>query len=365
MVKIELEIERIDKDEIFYKPNQLISIDRNTINRTQCEGMNILLKKAQDFIHYNTRLITGEEVNPNQLPMSDAQIYEKMFGIDIDDFLNLISLKIYKKNIHDVIALLRQLKDVSIESFDKNEYVFTCIFQKIEINIAENIIRFQLSTDLAKSFINKNSIIGTEIEDKIGSNGKNYTHIPLLSKDKIKTTKLHDYSYYMYEELLKYVNYSKSNIFQNGNDFYKKYTIVEFKSLIGMDNDKYPKPSDLNKFVLKKIKLELEKVGVFVNIEIIGRGKYAEFIKFIILPETKVVEFMITKNKREDFRESRISEGILELSKILEVRFKNKDNINKLLYDVKYDKYVEVMKKLELEYVSEEFFSLGYRYLVN
>ena len=53
---------------VFYKPTQMLSIGKGKLKRIHWEGMNILLKKAQDIIYYNTLVGTGAIKN-NEYPI--------------------------------------------------------------------------------------------------------------------------------------------------------------------------------------------------------------------------------------------------------------------------------------------------------
>ena len=131
--------------QIFYKPNQLISLDKTNLNRVQVEGMNILLKKAQDKIFYNTLVSEGKIINDSYNILTEFDFINYTFTISVEDLLDSISLNLRSKDIVKLIKMLAELSSMQIHSLSKDKISFINIFQKIHLDKPRSIIEFSLN----------------------------------------------------------------------------------------------------------------------------------------------------------------------------------------------------------------------------
>lgn len=283
----------MNKLEVFYKPHQLINVRKEELNRVQLEGMNILLKKAQDILFYNYLLKTGEVKNEAQKILTPEELLMKEHYISVEDFIKSISQSVRIKDIAEVVDLLNDLSSIKLTTIDKNKYTFSNIFQRVTLNKTLKRIEFVLNNELTVSFSNGNSVLG-ESEVKV-----RYTPVPiytehmkaLVFKDS-KLEKFSDSEFALYEVIVRYIKYSKDNIFTDTKPFKINYSLEDFKALLGIKKEAYPKPSIFRSKILKPIEKTMSKVGININLNLLGRGVDANLIELVINKDSIVPEFL-------------------------------------------------------------------------
>ena len=360
----------MEKEIIFYKPNQLITMDRSKFNRIQLEGINLMLKRAQDKLLFNGRLFR-KEIKPieKQKPLTELEMLDYKYKVSIHDIMDISERKLDAKQLSRVRGYLLDLKSLSIETLDKKYCTITSLFQEISYNFTTCNIEYVLSNSITKSFYNNTTVIGQlESENKEKTF---YTPICLKYEKEFKS----EYTYNLLEHVLRFSKFAK------GLGYKSTFSIDDFKSLLGVkykigDDDNriysYSKPSDFKLKVLDVVIEEMKDNGIFIDINILGRGKYAQEVELIINKNTIIPDFLEKgyeheKNIERIEIEKEIDEGINKLKLILDSNVKDeslKYKIDIFISDNNYEKYITVMKNLKLNYVDEELFKLGYRYII-
>lgn len=277
---------------LFYKPNQLISVGKEGITRLQFESMNVLLKKAQDKIHYNVGVSDGSiKKSEGEKVLSEAELLTYTYYINIKDYMDNVSLSLRPKDMRGVEKLLKDLSLTQLESHHKNKIEFQNIFQRVTFNINYHRIEFQISTEITKLFISKCGLINENGEYKSG----NYTAIPHYNKkfkELIGNVKLSDSTYYFYEWIMQYAKQSQGSIYTDDKPFYTNVNIEDLKDILGCKSYNL---QDFKKKILKKAKEDLSKLNFHVDYKVIGRGKNAEDISIIIYKNSVIPEFLYSE----------------------------------------------------------------------
>jgi hypothetical protein len=360
----------MEKEVIFYKPNQLITMDRSKFNRIQLEGINLMLKRAQDKLLFNGRLFRKEiKAIEKQNPLTELEMLDYKYKVSIHDIMDISERNLDSKQLSRVRKYLLDLKSLAIETLDKKSCTITSLFQEISYNFTTCNIEYVLSNSITKSFYNNTTVIGQlESEDKEKTF---YTPICLKYGKEFKS----EYTYNLLEHVLRF---SK---FANGIGYKSTFSMDDFKSLLGVkykitDDDvrvySYQKPSDFKLKVLDIVVNEMKENGILIDINILGRGKYAQEIELIINKGTIIPDFLEKgyeheKNIERIEIEKEIKGGIEELRLIMNSKIKDeslKYKIDIFINDTDYEKYVKIMNNINLDIVDKEQFELGYRYIV-
>lgn len=292
---------------LFYKPNQLISVGKEDISRLQFESMNVLLKKSQDKIHYNVGISEGSiKKKECEKALSEAEMLTYRYYINIDDYMDSVSLSLRPKDMRVVESLLKDLSMTQLESHHKSKIEFQNIFQSVTYNINHHRIEFQISNTITELFMSKCGLINEKGEYEKG----NYTAIPHYNKkfkELIGNVKLSDSSLYFYEWIMQYAKQSQKNIYTDEKPFYTHIKIDDLKDILGCKSYSL---QDFKKKILKKAKDDLSKLNFYVDYNVIGRGKKAEDITITIHKNSTIPDFvyseveLLTKSKFSDDKET-------------------------------------------------------------
>lgn len=277
---------------LFYKPNQLISVGKEDISRLQFESMNVLLKKAQDKIHYNVGISDGTiKKKEGEKALSEAEMLTYRYYINIDDYMDSVSLSLRPKDMRVVESLLKDLSMTQLESHHKTKIEFQNIFQSVAYNINHHRIEFEISNSITKLFMSKCGLIDEKGEYQKG----HYTAIPHYNKkfkELIGNVKLSDSSLYFYEWIMQYAKQSQQNIYTDEKPFYTHVKIEDLKDILGCKSYSL---QDFKKKILKKAKDDLSKLKFYIDYSVIGRGKNAEDITITIYKNSIVPDFIYSE----------------------------------------------------------------------
>jgi hypothetical protein len=225
-MKIEL-----DNNDLFKKSSSLIA--------TSNKGLNSVHKKSLNALYYHSKK-----------NLDDGQEMSKRYYIAVKDIQKIMGLS--QTNNKRLFEELKEIENVRVEYnyLKKNTEVMGCfrLLQEIEIN--EGIMSYKLPEKVEETLSNPETFA--------------YLDFDIMKNLKSK------YSVIMYELLQ---DYYKVN--------FPKLTIEKFRDLVGIEDTQYKRISDLKRFVLDKIKDEInEKTEFKIDYKLEKEGRKFTHIQF-------------------------------------------------------------------------------------
>ena len=251
-----LQLDGKNRELVFYSPNQLMSLDITKFSRFQNEAMEILMQYGQKIIKFG-----GE----HRLHENGRKIYILKL-MDIFDSVTPISDRVEIKSlIKDILDLV----NVTVMTYDNNKLTNFAIFTQISHIESSSEIEFMLNDDLEISFANRNTIVQST------SSKKAFTSVDLLE---VKNMEFSEFGRNLFKNMLKHFLFIKMN--QEELEYGAiEYSIEEFRGITNI-GIKYKRYSDLNKFILLKLKKEFKDRGLIINFTNKTFGK--QTIKIIV-----------------------------------------------------------------------------------
>ena len=373
MLRMEIEIYNKEDSNIFYKPNQLIVMNRVDFSRFQIESINIMLKRAQDLIYYNSRLSKGEIFNPKQKVLSETEMLNFKHRLKFETLFKSSSYNKDIRQIKQVKTAIEALAKINIETLDPHKFGVFNIFQNITYDETLGEIIYILNNRLTYSFLNGTCII-PENDDfiKIPIDEENkvfYTPVDINFENK-NMTNCRDFSYNFAEIVFRFLK-----LFTRGGSYKKIYELSEFKKLIGLKEEEYDTPKAFRSKVLKVIEDDLKKYGMSINLKLLGRGKNANKIEFTINEDTVIFDFLNTSEdkapKTKVKKEKTVIEKPIKMekvendniwsSRVASIREKIDNNTYEALIKqyMTYEQYLELMSKIEIYPLTEDYYKKG------
>jgi len=343
----------LEKEIIFYKPNQLIMMGRSGLNRFQLDVMNIMLKKAQDMIALNGRISRGEVIGDNPLSL-EKDLLDYVHKISMKEILEVTHYDIKVNQTTKVKDFINELQQLSVTTYDTHRFTSLILFQRLSYNGFTNDLEYVLGNSWTKCFYYDTCLINED--GSVNEFSKSYTKIGLYFAKKFQSI----YISGLLEYVLRYLIYSKDKIFR------QKFQIDDFKEIIGVKKNSkgnyiYPSLYDFKFKILNPMVEELKAHKILIEINILGRGKKFKEVEIVFVKDSAIPNFLY-KGFEEEFKE--MEKGNKFFVNILKERGKDEDTIKTILEGKKYSYYLKIMDRLKLIPVDEDEFDKGYRYIV-
>lgn len=303
------------KDKILNKPNQLINMNITGMNKFQHDILDILLHNVQETLEFN-KDNKKTEMNRN------------IFTIHIKDALEFVTDEKDDKQISRMKNLIDTMSNMKLTSYDNymesNKISNIRIFPRIIYDIKSGIIEYTLEDAIEYAFINKTKFIS--VENYCGDRPKAYySRIDLSDFSELKISIASKGLLQSIMSNAKRLDGNKDTISMSEEEF--RSITGNYKTIFLKEGDdsnenyiiKYPRLSDLNRYVIPKIEKELCKDPINLKVKI-NINKFGRAIKSVDIVIDKDDNFNKLSEKVYSSKKSKVSRNIKGSEEICETK---------------------------------------------